>query len=58
MLVDDIDEVPQEVLFGILKFLNIDTNNFMNNLLNHDPYCVSVYTWIYARYHENKISDN
>ncbi|WP_158447806.1 hypothetical protein [Aquimarina longa] len=55
MLVEDnLEEVPKEIVFGILELLNINTSDFENKLLEDDPRYIKIYAWIYARYHEHK----
>ncbi len=48
MLPDRLDEITPEVLYGILKILNIDYGEFMFRLINDKPFEVMVYAKIFS----------
>ncbi len=52
MLPDDIKHIPPDILNGILKALNIDTGEFMYQLLNDNPKQIMIYAKIYALVHD------
>ncbi len=54
MLPDDINNIPPDVLYGVLKVLNIEIGEFMYRLLNDKPQEIMIYARIYLLYQENK----
>ena len=50
MITNDTNEIPQEVLSGVLQVLNIDISGFMQRLANDDPKEVLLYAKIWAIY--------
>ncbi len=50
MIPDDINEIPPEVLYGVLKALNIEIGEYMYRLLNDYPRKIMIYTWVYKQY--------
>jgi len=53
MLPDNINEVPPDILCGVLKLMNINIEEFMYNLINDKPREIKIYARIYMLYHEN-----
>ncbi|WP_157766159.1 hypothetical protein [Aquimarina aggregata] len=51
MLPDDINDLPPEILYGVLRILKIDISEFMYRLLNDHPHEIMMYIWIYKQYH-------
>ncbi len=50
MLPDKIDMIPPDILFGILRLLEIDTGVFMQRLLSDSPTEVLIYAQILMIY--------
>ncbi|WP_271768997.1 hypothetical protein [Aquimarina algiphila] len=50
MLPDHIDEIPPEILYGVLNAMNIDIGDFMYHLLNDKPKEIMIYAKIYCLY--------
>ncbi|WP_378321014.1 hypothetical protein [Aquimarina celericrescens] len=50
MIIDDINEVPAEVLFRTLRALEIDVGDFMYNLINEKPHEIMIYARIFLLY--------
>ncbi|WP_167571746.1 hypothetical protein [Aquimarina algiphila] len=50
MLPDQINSIPPEILFDMLRELDMDIGEFMYQLLNDNPKAIMIYARIYIEY--------